>query len=119
MHNSPDGRTAPPPGETGVRRRGVPTGLRLLSLQIAAAHASRKADPAGLPSTRPAITHTLTSAISDSTHGSGLARLGSKVSGGVALTSAARGGLAWLSHGVRLVGHRDEEWLKRGLTSSR
>ena len=44
---------------------------------------------------------------------------GVEVPGGVALTSAARGGLAWLSHGVRLVGHRDEEWLKRGLTSSR
>jgi hypothetical protein len=41
------------------------------------------------------------------------------VSGGVALTSAARGVLAWLSHGMRLVGHRDEEWLQRGLTSSR
>jgi ElaB/YqjD/DUF883 family membrane-anchored ribosome-binding protein len=44
---------------------------------------------------------------------------GVEVSGGVALTSAARGGLAWLSRGVRLVGHRDEEWLQRGLTSSR
>jgi hypothetical protein len=44
---------------------------------------------------------------------------GVEVPGGVALTSAARGGLAWLSHGVRLAGHRDEEWLKRGLTSSR
>jgi len=44
---------------------------------------------------------------------------GVEVSGGVALTSAARGVLAWLSHGMRLVGHRDEEWLQRGLTSSR
>jgi hypothetical protein len=44
---------------------------------------------------------------------------GVEVLGGVALTSAARGGLVWLSHGVRLVGHRDEEWLKRGLTGSR
>ena len=44
---------------------------------------------------------------------------GVEVSGGVALTSAARGVLAWLSHGVRPVGHRDEEWLQRGLTGSR
>ena len=51
--------------------------------------------------------------------GSRSGQAGVEVSGGVALTAAARGGLAWLSHGMRLVGHRDEEWLKRGLTSSR
>jgi len=37
----------------------------------------------------------------------------------VALTSAARGWLAWLSHGVRIAGHRGEVRLKRGLPSSK
>ena len=44
---------------------------------------------------------------------------GVEVSGGVALTSAAHRGLVWLNFGVRLVGHRDEEWLQRGVTGSR
>ena len=44
---------------------------------------------------------------------------GVEVSGGVALTSAAHRGLVWLNSGVRLAGHRDEEWLQRGLTGSR
>jgi hypothetical protein len=44
---------------------------------------------------------------------------GVEVPGGVALTSAAHRGLVWLNSGVRLAGHRDEEWLQRGLTSSR
>jgi len=39
--------------------------------------------------------------------------------GGVALTSAAHRGLVLLNSGVRLAGHRDVEWLQRGLTSSR
>ncbi len=37
----------------------------------------------------------------------------------VALTAAARGWLAWLSHGVRPAGHCDEVRLKRGLPSSK
>jgi hypothetical protein len=27
--------------------------------------------------------------------------------------------LVWVNSGVRLVGHRDEEWLQRGVTGSR
>ena len=61
----------------------------------------------------------LTSAISDWRHGSGLARLGSRCSAGSLSQRLPAAGLAWLSHGVRLAGHRDEEWLQRGLTSSR
>jgi hypothetical protein len=44
---------------------------------------------------------------------------GVEVSGGVALTAAAHRGLVWLNSGVRLAGHRDEEWLQRGVTGSR
>jgi hypothetical protein len=61
----------------------------------------------------------LTSAISDWRHGLGLARLGSRCPAGSLSHRLPAARLAWLSHGVRLVGHRDEEWLQRGLTSSR
>ena len=44
---------------------------------------------------------------------------GVEVSGGVALTSAAHRGLVWLNSGVHPAGHRDEEWLQRGVTGSR
>ncbi len=53
----------------------------------------------------------------DARLGPGQARI--EVPGGVALSSAARGWLAWLSHGVRIAGHRDEVRLKRGLPSSK
>lgn len=53
----------------------------------------------------------------DARLGPGQARI--EVLGGVALSSAARGWLAWLSHGVRIAGHGDEVRLKWGLPSSK
>jgi hypothetical protein len=42
-----------------------------------------------------------------------------EVIGGVALSSAARCCLVWLSFGMRPAGHRGVERLKRGLPSSK
>jgi hypothetical protein len=47
-----------------------------------------------------------------------LARLGPGVRRDALISGCPPGVWVWLSFGLRLVGHRDEAWLKRGLLSS-